>query len=141
MANYKVDPFEKYQETQEGRDGYSSKTGFQSSADDHYEDKINFLNILFPNKPSMFHFVVEGDSMIGKGIRTGTVIIYDRSLDPKHESIVFATLNGEFTVRIYWLHQGRHFLVPANRKYKVIEITPEMDCTIEGVVTAMINYA
>jgi len=50
-------------------------------------------------------------------------------------------LNGELTVRYLKKNPYKCWLVPANSKFKEIEISPEMDMQICGVVTSIITDA
>ena len=82
---------------------------------------------------------VEGDSMKDLGIFSGNILIIDRSIKNFDHKVVVVILNGEFTVRTFVKKEGRVFLVPGNRKYKVVEIVEGMDFEVWGVVTTVLN--
>ena len=65
-------------------------------------------------------------------------LLIDRSLTANNGDIVLAVVNGEFTVKYLRRNQHKCWLVPANKKYKEIEITSDMDFTVWGVVTSII---
>lgn len=65
-------------------------------------------------------------------------LVVDRSLTAKNGDIVFAVLNGEFTVKYFKKTGDRCWLSPANKAMKDIEITPETDMQIWGVVTTIL---
>ena len=48
--------------------------------------------------------------------------------------MVLAVVDGEYTVKFLKKNDFKCWLVPANRKYKEILVTPEMNMTIWGVV-------
>lgn len=48
-------------------------------------------------------------------------------------------LDGEFTLKRLRIGQGKIVLVPANKRYKPIEIGKESDFTVWGVVTYAIK--
>ena len=53
--------------------------------------------------------------------------------------IVIGVLNGEFTVKKIQKTKTKLFMVAANKDYKKIEITEEMDFSVWGVVTFVIH--
>lgn len=117
------------------------KAGFPSPAADHMEERID-LNTAFVKHPlSTFVIDCEGDSMINAFIPPKAKLLVDRSLTAKSGDIVLATLNGEFTVKILRITEFKCWLVPANSKYKEIEITAEMDMQVWGVVTTILTNA
>ena len=76
--------------------------------------------------------------MINAFIPPKAKIIVDRSLTPKNGDIVLASLNGEFTVKFFKKNKFKCWLIPANSKFKEIEITEEMDMQVFGVVTTIL---
>ncbi len=79
--------------------------------------------------------------MIDAGIYHDDILIIDKAKEAKHQNVVVAWINGEFTVKTYYIDPrlGKLFLVPRNDKYPPQEVTPEMDYTIWGVVTYNIH--
>ena len=73
--------------------------GFPSPAADHSQKRIDLNDHLIRNKEATFLFRVRGDSMTGIGIYDGDTLLVDRSLEPRHNAIVLAVLNNEFTVK------------------------------------------
>lgn len=115
------------------------QAGFPSPALDYLEERID-LNKAFIQHP-LATFIVEcrGDSMINAFIPPKARLIVDRALTPKNGDIVLAELNGEFTVKFLKKNDFKCWLIPANSKYREIEITGEMTLTVWGVVTAIIT--
>ena len=73
--------------------------GFPSPAEQYQEPPLD-LNALLVKRPAATYFVkVEGDSMIGAGIREGDLLVVDRSLTPANGDIIIAAVDGEFTVK------------------------------------------
>ena len=118
--------------------------GFPSPADD-YVDRALDLHELCVKNPAATYFVrVEGDSMVGAGIHSGDILVVDRSLPPDDGRVVVAALHGELTVkqiRVERTKAGvrRLRLVPENDHFPHIEVTPEMDFTVWGVVTHVVH--
>ena len=113
--------------------------GFPSPADDYIEDNLDLNKFLIKQKDSTFFMKVEGDSMKDLGIFSDNILIIDRSIKVFEHKVVVVVLNGECTVRTFVKKQGRVFLVPGNKKYKVIEIVEGMDFEVWGVVTTVLN--
>ena len=73
--------------------------GFPSPAEQYLEPALD-LNELLVKRPAATHFVrVQGDSMIGRGIHDGDLLVVDRSLDPRDGDVVIAAVDGDFTVK------------------------------------------
>ena len=109
--------------------------GFPSPAADHTQTRIDLNDHLIRNKEATFLFRVTGDSMIDAGIFQGDTLLVDRSIEPKHNQIVLAVLNAEFTVKRLYRRGGVVKLLAENRIYPPRVIKPEEDLTIWGVVT------
>ncbi|RYY46123.1 MAG: translesion error-prone DNA polymerase V autoproteolytic subunit [Chitinophagaceae bacterium] len=112
--------------------------GFPSPAADHLEESIDIAKVLVPRPNSTFIVGCKGDSMINAFIPPAAKLVVDRSVKPENGSIVVAVLNGEFTVKYLRKNKHKCWLVPANSKYKEIEITAEMGMQVWGVVTSII---
>jgi DNA polymerase V len=109
--------------------------GFPSPAADHTRKRIDLNEHLIGNKEATFLFRVKGDSMVGAGIYEGDTLLVDRSLDPKHQCIVLALLNNEFTVKRFYRRGGVVKLLAENSIYPPRLIKNEDDFTVWGVVT------
>ena len=115
------------------------QAGFPSPALDYMEERIDLNKVFIPHPLATFIVECTGDSMINAFIPPKAKLIVDRSLSPKNGDIILAELNGEFTVKFLKKNDFRCWLVPANRKYREIEIKGEMTLNVWGVVTAVIT--
>lgn len=115
------------------------QAGFPSPADDYVEKNLDLNELLVAHPSATFFVRVEGHSMRDAHIYDGDVLIVDRSLQAETGSIVVAILNGEFTVKRILKKKGRLFLVPENPAFSPIEVTPEIDFQVWGVVTYVIH--
>ncbi len=113
--------------------------GFPSPADDFLEKCLDLNEYLVKNPPATFLVRVTGHSMKDAGIFDGDILVVDKSLQAVSGHIVVAILFDEFTVKTLKLSNGRAYLLPSNGRYKAIEVTPEMECEIWGVVTSVIR--
>ena len=112
--------------------------GFPSPANDYLESPIDLNQYLIKNGAATFLVRVSGDSMLDANIADQAILIVDRSLKPKHGSIVVASLDGDFVCKRLLL-KPRLCLLPENSKYKPIYIQNGQDLDIMGTVTAAIN--
>lgn len=115
--------------------GWKVSAGFPSPAADHTQKRVDLNDHLIRNKEATFLFRVRGDSMTGAGIYEGDTLVVDRSAEPKHNSIVLAILNNEFTVKRLYRRGGVVKLVAENPIYPPRVIKPEEELTVWGVVT------
>ena len=75
------------------------------------------------------------------GIKSGDIMIVDKSLEPKNRSIVLAVIDGEFTVKRVNTNNDQLYLMPENSNFPPIKITNEMNFQVWGVVTYIIHKA
>ena len=108
--------------------------GFPSPANDYLEERIDLNKELIRHPLSTFIIDCQGDSMIDAFIAPKSKLVVDRSEKPRNGDIVLAILNGEFTVKYFKKNDFKCWLQPANKKYRDIEITPEMELQVWGVV-------
>ena len=103
--------------------------------------EINLQDYIVKNKEATFCVKVEGTSMTKAGINSGDIMIVDRSLYPKHNNIVLAVIDGEFTVKRIAVNEDSLYLVPENDNFSPIKINESMNFQVWGVVTHIIHKA
>lgn len=114
------------------------KAGFPSPADDYVEKTLDLHEHLIRHPAATFFVRVSGDSMAPL-ITHGDILVVDRALTPYSGSIIIAAVNGELTVKRLVEQNGTTLLVPENQSYEPIALTPEIDCTVWGVVVHIIR--
>jgi SOS-response transcriptional repressor LexA len=82
---------------------------------------------------------VNGESMIDKGIYDGDLLIVNSKAAPDNGKIVIASINDELLVKELRITQGKVYLYAANKKFIPIEIFPEEQFEIQGVVEFVIH--
>ena len=127
--------------------------GFPSPAEQYLEPPLD-LNELLVRRPAATYFVrVEGDSMVGAGIRDGDLLVVDRSLRPADGDVIISSVDGDFTVKTLRLgkreegkgkrEEGKGkrevWLEPANPKFSVIKFESFQELDYFGKVTACIH--
>ena len=119
--------------------GSNVVAGFPSPADDYLEDYIDLNQLLISERQSTFLVRVKGESMIDAGIRTGDLLIVDRSRNAVDGDVVIAILDGELTVKRLEKRGVRITLIPENRKFPPITIREGQDFQVWGIVTHAIH--
>ena len=113
--------------------------GFPSPATDYMENKLDLNEYLIKRPAATFIVKASGSSMINADIYSGDLLIVDRSLTPRNNNIVIASIFGDLTVKKIKKQGNIFFLVSANDDYPNIEVKEEMECFIWGVVTYIIH--
>ena len=114
--------------------------GFPSPAEDHMHTKLDLNELLITHPSATYYVRVVGDSMLEAGIVSGDLLIVDRSIEVKNNSIVVAYVDGEFTVKRFQKIFNKVYLKPENKQYKSIEIKEDMDFEVFGVVVHAIHH-
>jgi DNA polymerase V len=116
------------------------QAGFPSPADDYVEGALDLNRHLIRNPPATFFLRVQGDSMLGAGIHPGDLLVVDRSIEPKHGSVVIAVLDGELTVKRLWRPSPERVELRAeNPAFPPIVIQEFQQFELWGVVTNVIH--
>ncbi len=117
------------------------RAGFPSPATDLNDEFIDLNQHLIRHPTSTFYARVAGDSMIEEGIDDGDLLIIDRSLVPEDGDLAVCCVDGDFTLkRIKIVSDNRILLMPSNSRYHPIEVTPDNELIVWGIVTNTIKY-
>ncbi|HEX7330356.1 MAG TPA: S24 family peptidase [Pyrinomonadaceae bacterium] len=101
------------------------------------QEGFDVESYLIEHRKASFYIQVNGDSMTGQGVNDGDILVVDKSIQPRHGSIVVAQVDGGFTIKTYDCAGGRLRLVPANPAYSALESSE--DCSLCGVATFVIH--
>ena len=115
------------------------QAGFPSFADTGTDIPLDLTALVVRNPIATYFIRVAGDSMSGAGMRTGDLLVVDRSITPRDGHIVIAVLDGAFTVKRLALTQGQASLVAEHQDYPPIHIDADTDFQVWGVVTTCIH--
>lgn len=115
------------------------QAGFPSPAEDHIVQRVDLMSQLIRHPQATYLLRVRGESMRDDGIFDGDVVLVDRAIKPRHNHIVVAVVDGDFTVKRLYQRLGRIKLKAANPTFP--DIVPKDGQTIEvwGVVTSSIK--
>jgi len=113
--------------------------GFPSPASDYLEGEIDLNRYLIKNPPATFIVKSQGNCMLQAGIHSGDLLIVDKSIKPKNNSIVIASINGDLIVKRIKISGKKFLLTSDNKEYGNIRINNESDIFIWGIVTKVIH--
>lgn len=119
--------------------GCKLQAGFPSPADDFNTKRHDLNDLLITHPLATFLWRVAGLSMIEKGIFDSDIVVVNRALNPRHDDIVVAEVDGEFTIKGLYKRAGRIKLVPANPTFPEITFKDGQELRICGVVTSAIK--
>ena len=90
-------------------------------------------------KPTTRTFALEvrGDSMIGRHILDGDVVVVEHGQTPRNGDVVAALIDGESTLKTYMSDKGKPFLRAENPRYP--KLFPAGELVIQGVMVALIR--
>lgn len=113
--------------------------GFPSPAEDLGGQRIDLTQMLVVHAQATYFLRASGHSMVEAGIFDNDILVVDRAIKPRHNHIVVAIVDGDFTVKQLYQRLGRIKLKAANPTYP--DIVPKEGQTIEiwGVVTSSIK--
>ncbi len=94
-------------------------------------------SIGFKPTQNTFALRVSGDSMIGKHICDGDIVVLEHGPDPRHGQIVAALIDLKSTLKTFVLKSGKPFLKAENPKYP--DLIPSAELMIQGVFRALIR--
>lgn len=111
------------------------RAGFPSPAQDYISETIDLNRELIEHPAATFYAKVAGDSMEEEGITEGDILVVDRAVEPEHGDLAVCCIDGEFTLkRLRFAGPDRIVLMPSNRHYPPIEVGPDTEFTVWGVV-------
>ena len=113
--------------------------GFPSPAELSSEYPLD-ANALLCLTPDATRYVrVAGPSMRDARIFDGDVLVIDQRIEPVHGDIIIAQLRDTYTLRRYFLVDGRVVLEAAHPRYPPIIVTAAMHYECWGVVLFVIS--
>ncbi|MFQ1043433.1 LexA family protein [Acinetobacter sp. NIOH-H-8] len=114
--------------------------GFPSPAQDYVEKTLDMNEHLIKNEAATFIVKVASLSMRDAGIDIDDELVVDRSLEAKHEDIVIALIDNEFTVKRLMIEDDNNrWLKAENPDYSDIHLQDGQEMVIWGVVTYVIK--
>ena len=100
---------------------------------------VDINTIGFKPTRNTFALRVVGDSMIGRHICNGDIVILEHGPEPRHGQIVAALMDRKSTLKTFVLKNNKPFLKAENPKYP--DLIPSEELMIQGVFQALIRKA
>jgi repressor LexA len=100
---------------------------------------VDIETLGFKPTRNSFALRVSGDSMIGRHILHGDVVVLEHGPEPRPGDIVAALIDGESTLKTFVRKNGKPFLKAENPKYA--DLIPAEELMIQGVFMALIRKA
>jgi repressor LexA len=98
---------------------------------------IDLANLGIKPSPRTFALEVSGDSMTGKHIIDGDVVVVEHGQTPRDGDVVAALIDGESTLKTFVAAKGKPHLKAENPKYP--KLIPAGELVIQGVMVALIR--
>ena len=117
----------------------SIPAGFSSEREQEAEGcvSVDVQSVGVHASRNAFALRVSGDSMIGKHICHGDIVIFEHGATPRSGQIVAALIDGKSTLKTFLLKNGKPFLKAENPKYP--DLFPAEELVIQGVFRALIR--
>jgi repressor LexA len=100
---------------------------------------VDVATIGFKPTARTFCLKVIGDSMIGKHICDGDIVILEHGPEPRHGDIVAALIDRKNTLKTFVQKGGKRYLRAENPKYP--DLIPSEELVIQGVYKGLIRKA
>ena len=100
---------------------------------------VDVESLGFKPTRNSFALRVTGDSMIGRHILAGDVIVLEHGPEPRSGQVVAALIDGESTLKTFVLKGGRPFLKAENPKYP--DLIHAQELMVQGVFRALVRKA
>lgn len=98
---------------------------------------IDLENLNLHPGPRTFALEVKGDSMIGRHILDGDIVVLEHGLTPRNGDIVAALIDNESTLKTLVLERGKSWLRAENPRYP--QLIPAAELVIQGVMIALLR--
>jgi repressor LexA len=100
---------------------------------------VDIETIGFKPTRNTFALRVTGDSMIGRHILDGDIVVLEHGPEPRNGDIVAALIDGDSTLKTFLKKNGKPYLKAENPKYP--DLLPAEELMIQGVFKALIRKA
>ena len=103
--------------------------------------RLDLSRALIKNPAHTFFIQLTEDTMTEEGVYLGDLLIVDRVVEARNNALVIAYLDGLFTLRRIRYEEEGIVLYAGNPDYAPVEIEPDMEFGVWGVVRDVIHGA
>jgi DNA polymerase V len=116
--------------------------GFPWPSDGFEESRLDLNEFLVKHKAASYFAWAGGSSMTGAGIFDGDLLLVDRAIKPRKNSVVIAVLGGGMVIKHIRFKENRVWLCPnpITDVYRPLQVTEDMDMRVWGVVTVSMHW-
>jgi repressor LexA len=100
---------------------------------------VDIASVGFKPTRNTFALRVTGDSMIGRHILDGDIVLLEHGPEPRPGQVVAALVDGASTLKTFVLKNGKPHLRAENPNYP--DLIPAQELMIQGVFKALIRRA
>ena len=100
---------------------------------------VDIETVGFKPTRNTFALRVTGDSMIGRHVLDGDIVVLEHGPEPHHGEMVAALIDGESTLKTFLRKNNKPYLKAENPKYP--DLIPAEELMIQGVFKALIRRA
>ena len=100
---------------------------------------VDIETVGFKPTRNTFALRVTGDSMIGRHVLDGDIVLLEHGPEPRHGEMVAALIDGESTLKTFLRRNNKPYLKAENPKYP--DLIPAEELMIQGVFKALIRRA
>lgn len=111
--------------------------GYPILSEQNIEGTLFIDSSLIKRGNNYFGLKVRGESMIEDGIFEGDTVIVKSQSDANNNEIVIAMVDKDTTVKRYKRSKSKIELIPANKDFETITITPTNEFSILGKVVGV----
>ncbi len=107
-------------------------------------EEFNFVRLdlsraIIKNPTTTFFIQITSTAMVDEGYFPGDVLIVDRLMDPRNNGMAIVYLEGEFVFCRLGIAEWGLSLYFANTEMGAVEVEPEMDFSIWGMVRDVLH--
>ncbi len=98
---------------------------------------VNLASLGISTSARTFALEVQGDSMIGRHIMDGDLVVLEHGMTPRNGDVVAALIDNESTLKTIVIERSKTWLRAENPKYP--QLIPAQELVIQGVMVALLR--